>query len=404
MLNIHQPQDLLSGLSPQEFMKKYWQKKPLLVKGAFQDFKPVLSRRELFDLAASKEVESRLVQMSGNIAKPKWSMREGPIKSGQRPALSVEGWTLLVQGVDLIYPEAAKLLRAFRFIPDARLDDLMISYATNQGGVGPHFDSYDVFLIQASGQRLWRIGRQKDLSLREDLPLKILQNFEPQKEYLLNPGDMLYLPPRYAHEGIAVGECMTYSAGFRAPSAALLAQEMLLRLGDEATDLVDMGIYRDPHQEAVSNTSAAQIPKNLQYFASKALAKTIQEPQIFNRLLGEILSEPKDHVWFQASSSTAQPKTSDRRVIDTPEFASHKSLKRVLSAGVRLDDKTKCLYDDHHLFINGESWLASGADKKLMRLLANQRTLTRAQISRASPGAMQLIGNWLDAGWVHTIA
>ena len=210
---------MLGGLSPKKFMAEYWQKKPLLIKGAFKDFKPVLSRAQLFELAASDEVQSRLIESQNLDKQTHWSVKNGPIKGRDKPAFTKEAWTLLVQGVDLINAEAAKLLREFRFIPDARLDDLMISYATHRGGVGPHYDSYDVFLIQASGQRLWRIGKQKDLTLRDDAPLKILSHFVPQKEYVLDPGDMIYLPPKYAHDGIAVGECMTYSVGFRAPKS-----------------------------------------------------------------------------------------------------------------------------------------------------------------------------------------
>ena len=129
-------------------------------------------------------------------------------------------WTVLIQGVDLHHDSVHALLQQFRFVPDARLDDLMISYATDGGGVGPHFDSYDVFLLQAQGQRKWRIGRQKKFELQEGVPLKILKEFKPEAEYVLNPGDMLYLPPGYAHDGVAVGECMTYSVGFKVPRKA----------------------------------------------------------------------------------------------------------------------------------------------------------------------------------------
>jgi 50S ribosomal protein L16 3-hydroxylase len=144
-------------------------------------------------------VESRLIvqQAKG------WRMKQGPFAPRSLPPLSQKAWTLLVQGVDLHDAGAHALLQQFRFVPDARLDDLMISFATPGGGVGPHFDSYDVFLLQASGRRRWKIGRQKDLTLQEGVPLKILQNFEPEQEFVLEAGDMLYLPPRYAHDGVA---------------------------------------------------------------------------------------------------------------------------------------------------------------------------------------------------------
>jgi len=385
-MQINQPTPMLGGLSPKKFMAEYWQKKPLLIKGAFKDFKPVLSRAQLFELAATDEVQSRLIESQNLDKQTHWSVKNGPIKGRDKPAFTKEAWTLLVQGVDLINAEAAKLLREFRFIPDARLDDLMISYATHRGGVGPHYDSYDVFLIQASGQRLWRIGKQKDLTLRDDAPLKILSHFVPQKEYVLDPGDMLYLPPKYAHDGIAVGECMTYSVGFRAPKSDELARELLLRLSDEANELIGSELYGDPKQSAVS--APAKIPEDLQYFAMKALAKTIEQPSVFARLLGEILSEPKDHVWFQ-SSRLESPK---RRKGSHP-----------FPTGIRLDDQTKMLFDEHYIFINGEGWRATANDKTLLRLLANQRTLSKEELSKASEDAVDLIGNWLDAGWAHSL-
>jgi len=384
-MQINQPLSLLAGLSPEAFMKKYWHKKPLLIKGAFKDFKPVLSRAELFKLAQSDEVQSRLVQHHLVNDQLTWEVKHGPVMAKDKPAFSKEAWTLLLQGVDLVNERAAQLLRQFRFIPDARLDDLMISYATHNGGVGPHFDSYDVFLIQASGQRLWKIGQQKDLTLRDDTPLKILADFKPQKEYLLSPGDMLYLPPRYAHDGVAVGECMTYSVGFRAPKSDELARDLLQRLGDEVQELIGSKLYADPDQRAVSES--AQIPLALQHFAMQALAKTIERPTVFTRLLGESLSEPKDHVWFQSTSAGQMGKIR----------------KHPYPQGIRLDDQTKMLYDDLFVFINGESWRATGKDKTLIRLLANQRRLSKADLTKASQDALDLIENWIDAGWVHAL-
>ena len=394
-MQINEPIQMLGDLSPKEFMRSYWHKKPLLVKGAFKDFKPVLTRAELFNLASSDEVHSRLVQYhagEGKLHQSSWEVRSGPIKSRDKPSFTKEAWTLLVQGVDLVNKDAAQLLRQFRFIPDARLDDLMISYATDKGGVGPHFDSYDVFLIQASGQRLWRIGQQRDLRLREDTPLKILADFKPQKEYLLDAGDMLYLPPRYAHDGVAVGECMTYSVGFRAPKSDELVTDLLQRLGDQVQDLIGSKVYADPQQDAVS--SPAQIPKALQYFAMQALAKAIQRPTVFARLLGESMSEPKDHVWFQSSATSyAQPNGRESRGAKQHPYP----------RGIRLDDQTKMLYDDSYIFINGESWRATGADKTLIRGLANHRKLSKAELTGASADALDLIVNWIDAGWAHAL-
>ena len=254
---------LLGGLSPQQFMRRHWQKKPLLVRGAMPGFKPILSRAELFALAQQEQVESRLVVQGA----AGWRMKQGPFPPRSLPALNKSAWSLLVQGVDLHHPGAHALLQQFRFIPDARLDDLMISYASTGGGVGPHFDSYDVFLLQASGQRRWRIGAQKDFTLQEGVPLKILQHFEPTEEFVLHAGDMLYLPPRYAHDGVALEAldtdgksqaCMTYSIGFRAPGQGELAAALLQRLADycagddEASPTRTKKMYRDPTQRATA--------------------------------------------------------------------------------------------------------------------------------------------------------
>lgn len=206
------PTPLLGGLTPAQFMRGYWQKKPLLIRQAIPGVASPVSRDALFELAADYDAESRLITHFRN----KWQLSHGPFEPGSLPAVTRKAWTLLVQGLDLHVDAARALLDRFRFIPDARLDDLMISYATDGGGVGPHFDSYDVFLLQVEGRRRWRVGAQKDLSLQPDVPLKILENFEPSDEWVLEPGDMLYLPPHIAHDGVAEGECMTCSIGFRA--------------------------------------------------------------------------------------------------------------------------------------------------------------------------------------------
>src|SRR5437773_3221839 len=232
---------LLGGLSPETFMRRHWQKKPLLIRQALPGIVPPLTRSQLFALAAQDGVESRLVVHGAS----GWDLRHGPFSRRQLPALAQRGWTLLVQGVDLHADSAHELLSRFRFVPDARLDDLRISWASDGGGVGPHVDSYDVFLLQAFGRRRWRIARRFDPALRRDAPLKVLRRFSAEQEHVLEPGDMLYLPPDWAHDGAAVGgDCMTYSIGFRAPRRAELAAELVERLldrhaGDESP------LYRD---------------------------------------------------------------------------------------------------------------------------------------------------------------
>ena len=371
-MDIDQPLRLLGGLTPAQFMKRHWQKKPLLVRQAIADFEPPLSRSALFDLAGDEAVESRLVAQAGG----GWQMRQGPFGRRALPPLGQPEWTLLVQGVDLHHAGVHALLQQFRFVPDARLDDVMISYATDGGGVGPHFDSYDVFLLQAHGQRHWRIGRQKDLSLVEGLPLKILARFEPEEEYLLEPGDMLYLPPRWAHDGVAVGECMTCSIGFRQSARGELARELLQRLADEAGEALGDTAYRDPGQPATA--TPALLPEAMLDFARDAVARALRDPDQLAMLLGEVMTEPKPSVWFDAEGD------------EVP-----------VTGAVALDRRTRMLYDARHVFINGESYRASGRDARLMRRLADERALPSADVAALSPGARELLAQWKQAGWLH---
>ena len=370
-MDITQPLTLLGGISPARFMRQYWQKKPLLIRQAVPGMQPMLARAALFALAGQDDVESRLITRA-----PKggtWRLRHGPFARTAIPKLSQPGWTLLVQGLDLHLDAAHALLEQFAFVPRARLDDLMVSFATDGGGVGPHFDSYDVFLLQAQGQRRWRIGRQKDLTLQPDVPLKILRDFQPEQECLLEAGDMLYLPPRYAHDGVAQGECMTYSIGFRAPAQGEWAQDLMQRLADVAGDAAGTR-YADRGEQATVHAGA--ITPALQEFARRALEKSLGDPQALLRAVGESLSEPKAHVFFE-------PKASDLR------------------GGLVLDRRSRMLYDERHIFINGESYRASGKDFGLLKELADSRSLSQGQAMGLSAQARGLLQEWLEMGWMH---
>lgn len=376
-MDVNQALPLLGGISPQVFMKRYWQKKPLLVRQAIANFKPLLDRSALFELAASEDGQARLLEQAPGQPAQAWRFRQGPFERRALPALKRPGWTLLVQGVDLQHDAVHDLMNQFRFVPDARLDDLMISFATDGGGVGPHFDSYDVFLLQAQGRRRWQIGRQKDLSLQPDVPLKILANFVPEQAFVLEPGDMLYLPPRYAHDGVAEGECMTYSIGFRSPNRGELARELLQRLAEDAQDEVGETLYRDPQQGAVAQPG--EIPPQMFEFARDALQAALKDPQALARALGEYLTEPKANVWFEEAMPGSAP----------------------LADAVRLDRRTKMMFDENHIFINGEGFRASGRDATLMRRLADERALSRQDLARTSAGARALLQGWYEAGWLH---
>jgi len=371
-MNIKLSTPLLGGLSPEQFMRRHWQKKPLLVRQALPGIRPPASRSELAALAASEDVESRLVsQFSG-----KWALKQGPV--AKLPPYSKPGWTLLVQGLDLHLQNAHELLSQFRFVPEARLDDLMISYASDGGGVGPHFDSYDVFLIQVHGQRRWRIGRQGVATtgaLRAGVPVKLLADFEPEQEFVLEPGDMLYLPPGWAHDGIAIGECMTCSVGFRTPWRAELARELLQRLMDDDSQAYANKMYADPKQAATE--APGEIPQQLLDFARDATERALKEPLALERALGEALTEPKPRVWFEQGGVLPA------------------------GAGIALDRRSRMMYDRAHVFINGESFRAAGRDAQLMRRLADARALSAKDLAKLSDGARELLEIWVEDGWVQ---
>ncbi|WP_374323062.1 ribosomal protein uL16 3-hydroxylase [Aquipseudomonas alcaligenes] len=286
-MNPDTPLQLLGGLTPREFLRDYWQQKPLLVRQAIPGFESPISADELAGLALEEEVESRLVLEHG--AHP-WELRRGPFAEDTFSQLPERDWTLLVQAVDQFVPEVAEVLKDFGFLPSWRIDDLMISFAAPGGSVGPHFDNYDVFLLQAEGQRRWKIGQmcEADSKLLQHADLRILAEFEQTDEWVLEPGDMLYLPPRLAHYGIAEDDCMTYSVGFRAPSAA----EVLTHFTDFLAQFL-------PDEERYSDAGMAPIsdPHQIQQEALDRLKALLTEHMSDERLLltwfGQFMTEPR---------------------------------------------------------------------------------------------------------------
>jgi 50S ribosomal protein L16 3-hydroxylase len=319
----------LGGMTAQQFVQEYWQKKPLLIRNAFPGFGGMLSPEDLAGLACEEEVQSRLVLCR----RGKWMLEQGPFDEQRFARLPDKGWSLLVQGVNHFLPEADTLLHQFDFIPRARLDDLMVSFAPDGGGVGPHFDSYDVFLLQGYGKRLWRVSSQSDMELVPDAPLRILKNFYTDQEWMLEPGDMLYLPPRLAHWGIAIGDCMTWSIGFRAPSAQELAAQFLGYLQDHVC--VD-GMYADPdlrlqrHPAEISGQMLRKV---------RAMLNGIRwDGDDVVRFLGTYLTEPKPHILFERPRRIGQ----------------EKFRQRLMGNGIKLDLKTLVLFHCNSFFINGE--------------------------------------------------
>jgi 50S ribosomal protein L16 3-hydroxylase len=393
-MNLHEPLALLGGLSPAAFMRTCWQKRPLLIRGAFPvdsgsaPLAPV-TPAELFALAARDDVESRLVVhdaapvaarkarrgRAADVAPGSWQLRHGPFARRALPPLQRPGWTLLVQGVDLHVEAAHELLQRFRWVADARVDDLMISYASPGGGVGPHIDSYDVFLLQVHGHRRWRVGPVPDAAFVEGLPVRILERFEPTDEWVLGPGDMLYVPPRWGHDGVAEDACMTCSIGYRTPVGTELARELLLRVLDDVEPDPAEPHFRDPPGSATA--APGRMPAALDAFARKAVARLLREAAQLARALGEVMTEPKPIVWFDAGA------------------------ERSGDAGLRLDRRTRMMYDERHVFINGESFRAAGRDARLMRDLADARRLTASQCARLSDDARAVVADWVAQGWAH---
>jgi len=285
------------NITPAQFLRDYWQKKPLLMRAALPGYQCPLTPDELAGLACEPEIESRIVLEKDGV-RP-WEARLGPFSAESFADLPPSHWTLLVQDVDKHLPEVAELLQPFRFIPDWRLDDIMISYATDQGSVGPHIDDYDVFLVQARGKRRWMI-HTREVSEEDYIPgldLRLLPEFEAEHDWLLEPGDVLYLPPNVAHWGIAQGiaqgdDCMTCSVGFRAPTY----QEMAAAWCDELIrEHLPDGRYRDD-KLSLQRANAEIQPAALRHVRERMDALMAVTTEHRDRWFGRFITEPKDHL------------------------------------------------------------------------------------------------------------
>lgn len=388
-LPLNQPWALFGGISPEQFMKQYWHKKPLLVRGAIpafnlakknhQEFTSPISAAELFKLATDDLVESRLIQ-----SKP-WSLQSGPLKKSSIPKLDRQNWTLLIQGMESHHPAAATILSWFRFIPDARLDDLMISIAGIGGGVGPHFDSYDVFLIQMSGRRQWQISAQKDLRLNPRLPLKILQQFQAEQDWVLEPGDMLYLPPHIAHDGIALDVgCQTWSVGFRSPSFKELLQEGLWRLAESLEEIPHLNNkFSDPQQSASPNPEElpAELIKQLE---KKLRGLKLNQIQQFLPGITAYLSEPKQEAYFIGPMQPLSPK----------QFA-----QKLSSHGLVPHPLTRILSFRPNIYCNGEMVTKNQTAQiqRAWRSLAAQKVLVQKGLRSVEASSLYeaYLSGWL---------
>jgi 50S ribosomal protein L16 3-hydroxylase len=363
---MQQALTLLNGLTPAQFMADYWQKKPLLIRGAIPGFKGLLTPDELAGLACETEVPSRLIQFDPDQAQEGagWQVTQGPFDEEDFASLPEQHWTLLVQGLNHLLPEAQALLTHFDFIPTARLDDVMVSYAPTGGGVGPHLDSYDVFLLQGAGKRRWSISQQQDTRLIADAPLRILSHFVSEQEWVLEPGDMLYLPPNVAHWGVAEdNDCMTYSIGFRAPAARELAIEFLDACRQES--LPDE-LYQDPELQPVAD--AAAIDQVMVERVSGMLQRLTWQPESLGPFLARYFTEPKAYVVFKSNRKLSLVKFTDA----------------VRDSGITLDLQTQMLHWQGQYFINGEIVHVSEDSARILNILANQRQLSKSLFKAGS--------------------
>jgi 50S ribosomal protein L16 3-hydroxylase len=376
---------LLGGLTPARFLRDYWQKQPLLVRAAWPDWRDPLSPEELAGLACEAGVESRLVLAQ---AGDPWTVRHGPFQEADFLGLPDSHWTLLVQDVDKQAPDHyADLLEPFRFIPDWRIDDLMVSYATAQGSVGPHTDDYDVFLLQGLGRRRWQLSHQADpADTVPDSELRLLRRFTAEQEWVLEPGDLLYLPPRLAHYGVALEPCLTYSVGFRAPShRELLSGFLDFLLEHIVPDLR----YGDPDLEVQGNPgliSAAALTR----IGQLVRLYLGDDPALLASGFGRFITEPK-------AAFAAQP---EAEPLDLAGLLAH------LDQGGTLERNpgSRFAYLEQDgatlLFIDGQEFLLGPDIAALAPLLGQYRVLNRHHLRRflRQPAAGELLCDLVNEG------
>jgi len=368
---------LLGDIAPRDFMAKHWQKQWRLMRGALPAFEELIDSKALFALASSDDVESRLILREGKA----WTLENGPFTKRRLAALPARNWTLLVQGLNLHVSAADALLRRFNFLPYARLDDVMISLAAPGGGVGPHFDSYDVFLLQGIGTRQWKISEQTDLELDPDAPLKILKKLKASETFDLTAGDMMYLPPHVAHDGVATqseGFCTTYSIGFRAPTHQEIADGFLDWIG--ATSELD-GRLEDP--DLAATTNPARVPKIYQREIFAAIEKLQMDRSAIKQFAGCFATDVKPQIVFDAPDEP----------LLRAAFA-----KAASSKGFAFAAATLCLYDDEFLFINGEAFVIKG-DATFWRVFADER---HARVSdKQAAETVDALYAWYCDGWLQ---
>lgn len=345
---------ILGKISVDTFLKKYWQKKPLLIRNAIENFQSPITKKDLLKIAQNEESISRLIEFKRGL----WQVKYGPFKKSDFPKKKGAPWTVLVQNMNHHFSFADSFLNFFKFIPYARLDDLMVSYASKEGSVGPHFDSYDVFLFQAKGEREWRISEQKEFTLDQKSAIKIITNFKSKNFWILKPGDMLYLPPNIGHWGISHSDdCLTYSVGFRAPARFEIQSKFLDFIQDNlSTNKNDL--YKDPNLKLQKNP--AEINQNMIHKIQQIVNQLRWNKNSINTFIGQLLTDPIETAIFLA------PKP-----ISLEVFKKDLSKKTLV-----LNPKTRMLYIKNNFYMNGEFIEADKKYAAQLRQLANDRKIS----------------------------
>jgi len=380
-----------ANLSVEKFLSDYWQKQPCLLRNAFDLSEDLITPDELGGMACEEGIESRLI--IGTADNTQWSVEHGPLKEERFNALPDQHWTVLVQDVDKYLPQAAALVDEFRFLPSWRIDDLMISYAEDQGSVGPHTDSYDVFLVQLQGERLWKISDKPytDSDLISDIEIRVLKHFEQTDEWLLHPGDMLYLPPDIAHWGIAQGACMTGSVGFISPT-----QEQLFNAWADfnAENLIANNLYQDAgititgHPEEIDNEAIRRISD----FLKQAIDTS---PDVIRQMFGQLVSETKPSLID--TMHVPGHKTSETELVSklaVTDFFPHPGLRMYYSITA---DRNRLL-----LFFNGESVELSTELLPFVQLLCENNQYHPGTFDqwKENPAALKLLCKLINQGYV----
>ncbi|GIU53274.1 cupin [Shewanella sp. KT0246] len=364
-----------------DFTREYWQKKPIVIKNAFNDFEDPISADELAGLAMEEDISSRIVQTQAQ----GWNVVQGPFEDYDE--YGEDGWQLLVQAVNHWYPESQPLVEAFRFLPDWRFDDLMVSFATPKGGVGPHIDNYDVFIIQGEGKRRWQVGNTGNHQQRGgDKNSPLVDDFEPIIDVVLTKGDVLYIPPGYPHCGETLTLALSYSIGFRAPSQ----QELLTEMADSLIDN-NLGKQRFTSTEEVANKGF--VSEQQQQGMMNLLTQLAQDPNQYQTMLGKLLSQNR----FELDLNPFEQPISANDVTEAIEDGA--SIQRIGGLKVLKLEADK----QAQLYINGEVVTVAGIDADIVAIIANEHFIDQDSLLKWSqqPALVKLVAQLINQGWFY---